>query len=95
MTNIEGTKLSRLGLMHTNPCRESHAHEFSVSQQTGGGKWGFKHFDFQIDIGTVVDEMDFSLGSASKKLIQVGTVVQSKPGVQGQAKSDAAQSQGG
>lgn len=31
---------------------------------------GFKHFDFQIDIGTVVDEMDFSLGSASKELIQ-------------------------
>lgn len=31
---------------------------------------GFKHFDFQIDIGTVVDKMDFSLGSASKELIQ-------------------------
>lgn len=56
---------------------------------------GFKHFDFQIDIGTVVDKMDFSLGSASKEPIQVGTVVQSKPEGQGQAISDAAQSQGG
>lgn len=39
--------------------------------------------------------MDFSLGSASKEPIQVGTVVQSKPEGQGQATSDAAQSQGG